>query len=157
MSEGELRPDLFKCVGHYLGNRSIRIPSGFNGLYSLKPSYNRVPYGDCVDTLDGQETILAVLGPISTSLHGVKQFMKIVLSAQAWNRDPTVLRMKWNEEAYKLGEHGGGEPLCFGMLWHDSFAYPHPPVIRALEMVKNALIAKGHRGTLQSDRLMTHL
>ena len=105
-----------------------------------------MPYAGCVNSLDGQEAILSVLGPMTTSIEGVKRFMKAVLDAHPWNRDPMVLRMPWNESAYNLAEHGNGGQLCFGILWHDGVVHPHPPVTRALEIVKAALLAKGHRG-----------
>ncbi|KAF8328972.1 general amidase [Amanita rubescens] len=131
-------------VGSDIGG-SIRIPSAYNGLYGLRPSYNRMPYAGCVNSLDGQEAMPSVLGPMTTSIEGIKRFMKVVLDAQPWNRDPMVLRMPWNERAYTLAEHGNGGQLCFGILWHDGVVHPHPPVTRALEIVKAALLAKGHR------------
>ena len=105
-----------------------------------------MPYAGCVNSLDGQEAMLSVLGPMTRSIEGIKRFMKVVLDAQPWNRDPMVLRMPWNEKAYQLAEHGNGGQLCFGILWHDGVVHPHPPVTRALEIVKAALLAKGHRG-----------
>jgi amidase len=126
--------------------RSVRIPSAFTGLYGFRPSYNRVPYAGCVNSLEGQEAVLSVLGPMTTSIEGIKRFMKAVLDAHPWNRDPMILRMPWNESAYKLAEHGNGGQLCFGILWHDGVVHPHPPVTRALEIAKAALLAKGHRG-----------
>ncbi|KIL66043.1 hypothetical protein M378DRAFT_177988 [Amanita muscaria Koide BX008] len=122
-------------VGSDLGG-SIRIPSAFTGLYGFRPSFNRVPYAGCVDTLEGQEAILSVLGPMCSSMEGIKLFMKNVISAQPWNSDPMILRMKWSEDAYRLAEHGNGKHLCFGILWHDKITFPHPPVFRALEIVK---------------------
>ncbi|KIL61303.1 hypothetical protein M378DRAFT_861123 [Amanita muscaria Koide BX008] len=131
-------------VGSDIGG-SVRVPAAFNGLYGFRPSCNRVPYAGCVNTLDGQESILSVLGPMSSSMEGIRLFMKNVVSAQSWNSDPMVLRMKWSEDAYRLAEHGNGGQLCFAIQWHDQHTFPHPPVIRALEIVKNALILKGHR------------
>ncbi|KAF8639141.1 hypothetical protein AX17_001631 [Amanita inopinata Kibby_2008] len=125
---------------------SIRAPAAFNGLYGFRPSFNRLPYVGCVNSLDGQEAVLSVLGPMTRSLEGVKHFMKCVISTEPWKRDAHVLRQKWDEEAYKLAEHGGPNgKLCFGILWNDGVVQPHPPNVRALEMVKSALVAKGHK------------
>ncbi|KAM6501145.1 general amidase [Amanita muscaria] len=131
-------------VGSDIGG-SIRVPCAFNGLYGLRPSYNRVPYAGCVNSLEGEEAIVSVLGPMTTSVEGVREFMKSVISGQPWNKDPTALRKKWDEDAYKLAEHGNGAQLCFGIIWDDGLFHPHPPVLRALETVKNALLAKGHK------------
>lgn len=125
---------------------SIRIPASFNGFYGLRPSSGRIPFEGCVNSTEGQDSIPSVLGPLSASLSGVKIFMKTVLASEPWRRDPLVLRMPWNEDAYQLRDHGFGKSLCFAFLWNDGLVIPHPPVRRAMEIVKKALIAKGHKG-----------
>lgn len=127
---------------------SIRIPSAFNGLYGLRPSYGRVPYAGCTNSMEGQDSIPSVLGPISTSLTGVKLFMQSVIAGQPWLKDPFAVRKRWDDEEYNLIEHGGGKQLCFGILWDDGATVPHPPVIRGLEETKAALLAAGHKGLL---------
>lgn len=126
--------------------RSVRIPAGLCGLYGLRPSYGRVPYAGCVNSLEGQDSIPSVLGPLSGSLDGVKSFMRGVVSRQPWLKDPLVVRKPWNESEYDLAEHGFGKALCFAILWDDGFVLPHPPITRGLRMVKNALEAAGHKG-----------
>jgi amidase len=74
--------------------------------------------------------------------------MQAVMSKKPWLRDPLVIRKQWDEEEYKLVEHGRGRDLCFAVMWHDGVAVPHPPIIRALEMVKTALLAQGHKGKM---------
>ena len=125
---------------------SIRIPSAFNGLYGLRPSYGRVPYAGCVNSLEGQDSVPSVLGPLANSLGAVKSFMKSVVSQRPWLKDPLAVRKPWNEEEYGLVEHGHGKNLCFGILWDDELIVPHPPVRRGLEETKQALIAAGHKG-----------
>lgn len=88
----------------------------------------------------------SVLGPMSNSLFGVKAFMKAVIDAKPWRKDPLVLRKPWDQASYELVEHGNGRGLVFGIIWHDGNVLPHPPIIRALEIVKSALTAAGHRG-----------
>ncbi len=125
---------------------SIRIPSAFNGLYGLRPSYGRVPYAGAVNSMEGQESISSVFGPISNSLNGVKLFMKAVIAGKPWLKDPIALRKKWDEDAYALEDHGGGRGLCFGLIWNDGQVVPHPPILRALEMARDALRRAGHTG-----------
>lgn len=125
---------------------SIRIPSAFNGLYGLRPSYGRVPYAGCVNSLEGQDSVLSVLGPLANSLGAVKSFIKSVVSQKPWLKDPLAVRKPWNEEEYDLVEHGHGKNLCFGILWDDEVVLPHPPVRRGLEEAKQALVAAGHKG-----------
>ncbi|KAF9554987.1 amidase, partial [Agrocybe pediades] len=132
-------------VGSDIGG-SIRIPSAFNGLYGLRPSYGRVPYAGSVNSLEGQEAIPSVLGPISNSLGGLKSFMQSAAAQSPWLKDPMAVRKPWSEAEYHLSDHGEGKtPLCFAMLWHDEFVLPHPPVLRALERTKEALIRAGHQ------------
>ncbi|KAH9951542.1 general amidase [Amylocystis lapponica] len=131
-------------VGSDVGG-SIRIPSLFNGLYALRPSTGRVPYAGCTNSMEGQDSELSVLGPMSNSLSGVKTFMQSVLSKRPWLHDPIAVRKAWDTEAYTLSEHGGGKELCFGIIWNDGVVTPSPPILRALEMTKAALLAAGHK------------
>ncbi|KAJ8495856.1 hypothetical protein ONZ51_g1447 [Trametes cubensis] len=130
-------------IGSDLGG-SVRYPSAFNGLYGLRPSYGRLPYSGCVNSLEGQDSSPSSLGPISGSLSGIKTFMRAVIAQEPWLLDPLCIRKKWDEDAYKLAEHGGGEKLCFAIVWDDGDVVPNPPVLRALEMTKVALEAAGH-------------
>ncbi|BGO99058.1 hypothetical protein NBRC10513v2_000159 [Rhodotorula toruloides] len=132
-------------VGSDIGG-SVRIPCAFNGLYGLRPSFERMPYGGSTNSMEGFTVIPSVLGPMSSSLDGVKLFFKAVLDAEPWRLDPLALHMPWSESAYQLAEHGGGQsPLCFGFISHNGIAKPDPPYLRALETMKKALLAKGHK------------
>ncbi|KAG6880002.1 hypothetical protein C0992_008209 [Termitomyces sp. T32_za158] len=131
-------------VGSDIGG-SIRIPSSLCGTYGFRPSTGRVPYAGSVNSLEGQDTLPSVLGPISNSIHGLKVFIQGVLSQKSWLRDPLVIRKGWSEEQYNLIEHGGGKQLCFAIMWNDGSIVPHPPIMRGLEMAKNALIKAGHK------------
>ena len=62
------------------------------------------------------------------------------------DESPLAVRKPWNEEEYRLVEHGAGKKLCFAILWHDEVILPHPPVIRGLEETKRALLEAGHEG-----------
>jgi amidase len=125
-----------------------RIPCAFNGLYGLRPSFDRIPYGGSSNSMEGFTVIPSVLGPMSTSLDGVKAFFRAVVDAEPWRYDPLALHMPWSEAGYALREHGGGEKLCFGMVHHNGMAKPDVPYVRALEMLKKALLAQGHTGAL---------
>lgn len=126
--------------------RSIRIPAGFNGLYGLRPSYGRVPYAGATNSLEGQDSILSVLGPLSNSMSGIRIFMQAVSAYRPWLKDPLARHAPWDEAQYTLAEHGGGKQLCFAIMWNDGQTIPHPPVLRALELTKRALLTAGHKG-----------
>lgn len=131
-------------VGSDIGG-SIRIPAAFCGVYGLRPSYGRIPYGGAVNSMEGQDSMPSVLGPLSGSIEGLKIFMEAVIKAEPWLRDPLTIRKHWNDEEYKLADHGRGKDLCFAVMWDDGVVIPHPPVKRALEMTQKALIKAGHK------------
>jgi len=131
-------------IGSDIGG-SVRIPAGFNGIFGLRPSYGRVPYAGCVNSLEGQDSVPSVLGPLSNTLAGIKSFMKAIAGQQPWLKDPLAVRKPWNEDEYNLIDHGKGSKLCFAILWDDEAVVPHPPVIRGLEETKQALLAAGHQ------------
>ncbi|KAJ7631192.1 general amidase [Roridomyces roridus] len=124
---------------------SIRIPSAFCGVYGFRPSSHRVPYAGCVNSLEGEDAVVSVLGPLSNSLDGIKLFYKSVLSKQPWLKDPLVVRKRWSEDEYNLIDHGSGGQLCFAIMWHNGVIVPDPPIRRGLEMTKDALLAAGHK------------
>jgi len=95
--------------------------------------------------MEGQDSVPSVLGPLSNDLAGIKHFMKAVIDAKPWLKDPLVVRKRWSEEEYNLIDHGYGKNLCFAILWDDGDMVPHPPILRGLETAKKALEAAGHR------------
>lgn len=97
-----------------------------------------------MDSLIGQDSIPSVAGPMSNSVEGLVIFMRAILGQRPWIYDPLALRKPWDEDAFRLTDHGGGHKLCFGLLWDDGNYKPHPPQWRAMEMTKQALLAAGH-------------
>ncbi|KAH7907273.1 general amidase [Hygrophoropsis aurantiaca] len=131
-------------VGSDIGG-SIRQPAAFCGLYGLRPSYGRIPYAGATNSLEGQDSVLSVLGPMANSISGVKTFMKAVINRRPWLKDPLAVRKKWDEDEYNLVDHGSGKDLCFAIMWDDKHILPHPPIIRAMQLVKQALVISGHK------------
>ena len=96
--------------------------------------------------MEGQDSLPSVLGPLSSSLYGVKIFTKAVIDAKPWLKDPLAVRKPWNQQEYELVDHGDGRNLVFAIMWNDGNVVPHPPIIRALELTRDALMAAGHKG-----------
>ncbi|EMD42024.1 hypothetical protein CERSUDRAFT_79624 [Gelatoporia subvermispora B] len=130
-------------VGSDIGG-SIRVPSHFCGIFGFKPSSYRLPSYGIVNSLEGQEIIPTSIGPLSTSLTGIKLFMQAILSKEPWRKDPNTIRASWDANAYALKDRGDGQKLCFGILSSDGIMTPQPPVQRALEETKQALLRAGH-------------
>ena len=41
--------------------------------------------------------------------------MKAVIGQEPWKFDPLVIRKPWDQDAYRLVEHGRGKQLCFAL------------------------------------------
>ncbi|KAI0639369.1 general amidase [Trametes polyzona] len=131
-------------VGTDIGG-STRVPSHFCGLYGFKPSSHRMPSYGIVNSLDGQDSIPTSVGPLTTSLSGVVSFVRSVLDEEPWRCSPETVPKRWSEDDYLLMHHNGGKSLCYGIMWDEGSVKPHPPVLRALSIVKRALEAAGHK------------
>jgi len=121
---------------------SIRIPAAFNGLYGIRPSAGRLPYSGMANSMDGQNSILSVVGPLATSAGSLKLATKAILDKKPWLHDPMVHEIPWREE--QEGEFEG-QKLCFGVMRSDGIVNPLPPVRRAIELVVKALQDQGHK------------
>ena len=130
---------------------SIRIPAAFNGLYGIRPSSGRMPYEGMANSMDGQNTILSVVGPLSSTVGGLRLAMKSLLSQQPWLHDPLVHEIPWRDEQEKeisdliSSATSGKGGLAFGIMESDGNVTPHPPVQRAMKLVVEVLVKLGHR------------
>ncbi|KAL8907735.1 MAG: hypothetical protein Q9207_001218 [Kuettlingeria erythrocarpa] len=123
-------------VGSDIGG-SIRSPAANCGLYGLRPSSYRVPTDGWSGTMLSEEHIVAVIGPLSTSLEGIKIFMKTVLSAKPWLTEPSCVTLPWRDQNSQL-PIAHGKKLRIAVLWSDAIVKPHPPIMRVL----NEVVAK---------------
>jgi amidase len=128
---------------------SIRIPAAFNGLYGIRPSSGRLPYEGMANSMDGQNSILSVVGPLGTSVGALKLVIKGILSQQPWLHDPLVAEIPWRDEQEQavldiVNQSGGGQ-LAFGIMRDDGTVRPHPPVRRAVDIVMKTIEKLGHK------------
>ncbi|KAF1828551.1 amidase [Decorospora gaudefroyi] len=121
---------------------SIRIPAGFNGLYGLRPSTGRLPYEGMANSMDGQNSILSVVGPLATNVASLRLATRTILASHPWLSDPLVHEIPWRPD--HEAEVKRTKKLCFGILSHDSVVSPNPPIRRAIGIVVNALCEAGH-------------
>lgn len=97
----------------------------------------------------GQESIASVIGPMAPSLKALRVFTKTVIDGKPWTKDPTCLRMPWDEDQAKLVDHGEGKKLCFALMYDNGVIKPTPPIKRALDLTKKALEKAGHSGSFE--------
>ncbi|KAL9604624.1 MAG: hypothetical protein Q9219_000344 [cf. Caloplaca sp. 3 TL-2023] len=121
---------------------SVRIPAAFNGLYGLRPSGGRLPYEGVANSMDGQNSVLSVVGPLADSVATLRLLMKSLLSREPWLHDPLVHEIPWREEQAQLSPDSR---LSFAVLRDDGAVSPHPPVRRAIDTVVGALRKQGHK------------
>lgn len=89
----------------------------------------------------GSEHIVPVIGPLSTSLDGIKIFMKTIIDSKPWLTETSLLPFPWRDGVDQL-QPGAGRRLKVAVLWDDGIVKPHPPVQRALKEVVQKLKGK---------------
>ncbi|KAJ5727268.1 hypothetical protein N7493_005088 [Penicillium malachiteum] len=129
---------------------SVRIPAGFNSLYGLRPSAGRIPYQGVANSMDGQNSILSVIGPLAPTARSLELLFKSVLSQQPWLQDPLALELPWRDDIVLqtrelIKRAGNGDStLAFGLMRYNG-AKIHPPIARGLDIVEQTLKRLGHR------------
>ena len=121
-------------------------------LYGIRPSTGRLPYEGMANSMDGQNSILSVVGPLATSVSSLRLVIMVLLSQEPWLHDPVVNEIPWRYEQNKeihertrsMGDAGKVGKLVFGALKHGGLVSPNPPVRRAIDMVVEKLEGLGH-------------
>lgn len=102
----------------------------------MKPTTGRLPMKGLSATMENQEHIVPTIGPLSTSLEGCKLFIKTIIDAKPWLKEPALLPFPWNNDDFFAGKK-----LKVGVLWDDGVVKPHPPITRALQQIVDKLKA----------------
>ncbi|KAI1125900.1 amidase signature domain-containing protein [Nemania abortiva] len=139
-------------IGTDIGG-SVRIPAAFNGIYSLKPTPERLSYRGAANNNPGENTYRSTVGILSTSLEGLDLLLRADLSTKPWLRDPAVVPIPFRDDVareYELranpdGTANSAVPLKLGVLWTDGAVQPHPPITRGLKIVAEAMRSAGHK------------
>ncbi|KZT74233.1 amidase [Daedalea quercina L-15889] len=118
-------------VGTDIGG-SVRSPAAACGLYSLRPTAFRIPYGGIYASCKGAEGVISVAGPLARSARDVRLFMQVILSAQPWLEDPLIVQLPWRPVDDK-------RKLRVGYMMNDGNVHLQPPLRRALEKVVSVL------------------
>ncbi len=93
---------------------------------------------------------------MGSSLDALKLVMASVLSTRPWQRDPKIVPIPWQPDVVDDTLARGAlvdrpsnsvQPLKLGILWSDGMVRPHPPIMRGLRMVVDAVAKAGHKAS----------
>jgi amidase len=113
---------------HLICSGSIRSPAANCGIYGFKPTAFRIPTDGWRSTMAGADPIPGLIGPMSTSLEGIKLFMKTILDSEPWLSEPALIPIPWKSDLQLSAD----KPLKIAVMWNDGVVTPHPPITRAL-------------------------
>jgi amidase len=126
-------------VGTDIGG-SIRCPSAFCGIYGFKPTTCTLPMkGFLSHAFSAELNVECSTGPMCRSLRDMELFTKLIISAKPWLEDPNLIPMPWTGLNTSITR-----PLKIGIIEHDGFIMPQPPVQRAISWAKQRLSDPRH-------------
>ncbi|CAF2122422.1 unnamed protein product [Rotaria magnacalcarata] len=125
-------------VGLDIGG-SIRSPAANNGIYGLKPTTCRTPLQGLMGAQAGRDSICGVLGPLTRAREDINLFMKTILDAEPWLRDPSLVPIPWKSISLNP------KNMTVAVMWDDGVVHPHPPITRALRETVEHLKKSGIR------------
>lgn len=79
------------------------------------------------------------------SLRDMELFTKLLIDAKPWLEDPKLIPMPWTGLNTALSRR----PLKIGIIEHDGFIIPQPPVQRAIAWTKQQLSNPTHSNTFE--------
>ncbi|RKP07466.1 amidase signature domain-containing protein, partial [Thamnocephalis sphaerospora] len=74
---------------------SVRMPAHFNGIYSFKPTNDRIPTLGNHLPYDGLEIMRVTCGPMARDVSGLDLFMRAIINQEPWKIDPHCVPMPW--------------------------------------------------------------
>lgn len=122
---------------------SIRAPAAFCGLYAIRPTSQRIPKGGWGGTATGQLSVRDSAGPQCHSIDDVRLFTEILNSHRNNRYDPNAVPVPWRQVTLP-------EKIVVGIMKWDGVVMPQPPVLRAIQHTKRALLNNGFEGIMRS-------
>jgi hypothetical protein len=122
-----------KCLHSLMHSSGIRSPAANNGVFGLRPTAYRLPTTGMDHAMAGCEQLLGAIGPLSTSIFGIKLFMKTLIDAEPWLVEPSLIPLPWREKSTGFGKQK--QKIRVAVMLDDGVVRPHPPIRRALDEV----------------------
>ena len=125
-------------IGSDIGG-SVRHPAALNFVFSIKPSFGRIPCFGTASGQPGQESVRTVYGILSKDLENVKYALEQIITAKPYKLyDATCLPIDFRP--YQIPQR----KLRVAFLDTDGLTSATPPVLRGLRIVKDKLKSNGH-------------
>lgn len=125
-------------VGTDIGG-SIRAPAAFSGCYGLRPTTRRISTWGGVSSGKGQESVVAVAGPLTNSVEDIELFMKSYINeGKPWDFDQWCIPVLWRDVAKP-----NPSDITVAVMKDDGTVKPHPPIARGIQTVADKLKAAG--------------
>ncbi|KAK9463259.1 amidase signature domain-containing protein [Lipomyces oligophaga] len=136
---------------------SVRVPSHFCGLYTVRSSYGRIPRAGNTAPLRGQDGITSIYSPMCRYFEDLEYVFKTIIDLKPWEYDYTSHPIPWRQITLPA-------KLKIGVMYSDSVVDPSPACARALQTTVDALKKAGHEivefeppSPLQALRIATQL
>ncbi|RDW69875.1 hypothetical protein BP6252_08895 [Coleophoma cylindrospora] len=114
------------------GGGSIRSPAANNGLFGMKCTPDRVPIIRSTVSMRGCKSYPVVAGPVTRTARDTDFFMKVVMAAEPWRAEPSLVPLPWRPVVMP-------RTIKIGVYMDDGVVKPHPPITSALERLKTKL------------------
>ncbi|KAI5121616.1 hypothetical protein M0805_001147 [Coniferiporia weirii] len=114
---------------------SLRIPTGYCGIYSLKPGNGRLSRKGAKDATPGFEAVSTVVGPMSRSVEDIELACRVLFGASGPAHELPPLPYR---------ESSLPDKLRFGYYTSDLFIKASPACKRAVLETVEALRKRGH-------------
>ncbi|KDQ60413.1 hypothetical protein JAAARDRAFT_32815 [Jaapia argillacea MUCL 33604] len=119
---------------------SVRVPSHYSGVYTIKASTQRFMKAGNATSVPGQEGVAAVYSPMARTLEDLETAWRGIMSMKPWTYDYSCLPIPWRN--VDLSEK---KKLKWGVMWNDGVVTPSPACTRALVEVVSVLRDNGHQ------------
>ncbi|KAJ7282444.1 amidase signature domain-containing protein [Mycena rebaudengoi] len=129
-------------IGSDIGG-SLRSPAAACGIWTLKPTTLRVPKSGSTGPTLGMDSIVPTFGPMCRSLRDVDLWFSLIIGAEPWLREYSLVPIPWRISAPApwegLDVNGMQKKIRVGVMWDDGVLRPYPSIRRALRVLVDAL------------------